>query len=219
MAQLAFSIRICALSILNNVYFCAKFHSFCHNFLGSNSRFMQLKWGLCCGTEAQARIIRPRRQEKKEHKQQYKEAQKTFQAALKTSHWLYINNILCTSLEEGNFKSFYKYVKSKREDRVGVSQLKEDGVLHTSPVKISEIVAKQFRSVFTNDKDKPFSETCIQGPSYPPKGELVIRDEGVEKRLAGIDPNKAAGLGEIPCRVLKELAHELALYVVACSSV
>ena len=147
---------------------------------------------------------------KKEHKQQYKEAQKTFQAELKESHWLYMNNILCTSLKEGNSKPFYKDVRRKREDQVGVSPLKEDGVLHTSPAKINEVIAKQFRLVFANNKDDPFSETHIQGPSYPPIGELVIRDEGVEKLLAGMDPNNAAGPDEIPCRVLKELAHELA---------
>ena len=137
---------------------------------------------------------------KKEQKQQYKEAQKSFQTELKKSHWLYINNILCTSLEEGNSTPINKYVRSKREDQAGVSSLKEDGVLHTSPAKISEIVAKQFRLVFTNDKDDPFSETRIQGPSYHPTGELAIRDEGVEKLHARIDPNKAAGPDEIPCR-------------------
>ena len=69
---------------------------------------------------------------KKEHKLQYKEAQKSFQTSLNKAHWNYINNILCTSLEEGNSKPFFKYVRSKREDQVGVPPLKENDVLHTS---------------------------------------------------------------------------------------
>ena len=145
----------------------------------------------------------------------YKDAQKTFQSDLKKSHWQYINDILCSSLEEGNTKPFYNYVRSKREDQVGVSPLKEDGVLHTSPTKLCEITARQFSSVFTEDKDDPFSGTRLHGPSYPPIGELVIRDEGVEKLLAGINTSKASGPDEIPCKLLKEISQEFAP-VLAC---
>ena len=128
---------------------------------------------------------------KPEHRQRYKDAQKAFQSDLKKSHWQYINNILCTSLEEGNSKPFYRYVRSKKEDQLGVSPLKEKGVLHTVPAKLCEITARQFSSVFTKDKDDPFSGTRLHGPSYPPIGDLAIADTGVEKLLAGIDPSKA----------------------------
>ena len=143
-------------------------------------------------------------------RKRYDESRKSFQRALKQAHWKYINDILCTSLEEGNSKPFFRYVKSKREDNVGVSPLKENGTLHSTPSKKCEILAEQFRSVFTNDKNDPLSGERLHGPSYPPIGELVVRDEGVAKLLAGLDPSKASGPDEIPCRMIKELAHELA---------
>ena len=69
---------------------------------------------------------------KPEHHKHYKEAQKSFQSELKKARWQYINNILCTSLDEGNHKPFWKYIRSQREDNVGVAPLKEDGRLQAS---------------------------------------------------------------------------------------
>ena len=147
---------------------------------------------------------------KPELKKRYQDARKSFQAALKKAHWQYINDMLQTSLEEDNSKPFYRYVKSKKEDNVGVSPLKEDGKLHVTAQKKCEILATQFRSVFTDDKNDPQSDTLLHGPAYPPIEELIIRDEGVAKLLADIDPSKASSPDEIPCRLLKELAQELA---------
>ena len=147
---------------------------------------------------------------KKEHKQKYKDAQKSVQSSLNKAHWEYINNMLCTSLEEGNSKPFFKYVRSKREDQVGVPPLKEKGVLHTSAEKRSEIAAKQFKSVFTDDKRDPFRDVRLHGPAYPPIEDLTIRDEGVEKLLANVNPSKVSGPDEVTCRLLKELSRELA---------
>ena len=89
--------------------------------------------------------------------------------------------MLQTSLEDGNSKPFYRYVKSKKEDNIGVSPLKEDGKLHVSAQKKCEILAAQFRSVFTDDKNDPQSDTLLHGPAYPPIEELIIRDEDCGK--------------------------------------
>jgi hypothetical protein len=34
------------------------------------------------------------------------------------------------SMEEGNNKSFWKYIKSRRKDNIGVAGIKVNGVLH-----------------------------------------------------------------------------------------
>ena len=143
-------------------------------------------------------------------KKRYQDARKSFQTQLKNAHWQYVNDMLRSSLEDGDSKPFYRYIKSKREDNVGVSPLKEDGKLHVTAVKKCEILARQFRSVFTNDNDDPQSDVLLHGPSYPPIEELIITDTGVAKLLADINPSKASGPDEIPCRLLKELAQELA---------
>ena len=153
---------------------------------------------------------RAKKSGKPEHHKHYKEAQKSFQSELKKARWQYINNSLCTSLDEGNHKPFWKYIRSQREDNVGVAPLKEDSRLQASHEAKCNILAKQFKSVFTDDKHDPFSEARLHGPSYPLIRDLHIREEGVQKLLAGIDPSKASGPDEIPCRVLRELASELA---------
>ena len=147
---------------------------------------------------------------KAEHKVRYKEAQKKTQAALKQAHWQYVNDILQKGLEENNNKPFWTYVRSQKQDNLGVSPLKEGGQLHSDRNKKCEILAKQFKSVFTIDQDDPNKECTLQGPAYPPIPELNITEEGVEKLLKNINPSKAAGPDSIPCKLLKELATELA---------
>jgi hypothetical protein len=46
------------------------------------------------------------------------------------SQWNYVNNIMEKSMEEGNNKSFWKYIKSRRKDNIGVAGIKVNGVLH-----------------------------------------------------------------------------------------
>ena len=51
--------------------------------------------------------------------------------AMKASYWQYINNILTKSLEEGNVKPFWNYIKSKNKDSAGTAPLKLNGILHS----------------------------------------------------------------------------------------
>ena len=145
-----------------------------------------------------------------QHKKLYSEAQKSTQSALKKARWQYLNNILQTSLEERNNKPFWSYIRSQQQDNLGVSPLKEGGQLHSDKAKRCELLAKQFKSAFTKDKEDPYQDTKLHGPAYPPIKELEIGEEGVRRLLEAIDPSKAAGPDELPCRLLKELATELA---------
>ena len=47
-------------------------------------------------------------------------------------------------------------------------------------------------------------------PEYPKINELKITVEGVEKLLRNLKVNKSPGPDDIPARILKELAHEIA---------
>ena len=67
----------------------------------------------------------------------------------------YLNNILCQSLEEGNNKPIWSYVRGQREDNVGVYPLKKAGQLHSDRREKYEILADQFSSVFTKDCHDP----------------------------------------------------------------
>jgi hypothetical protein len=45
------------------------------------------------------------------------------QKAVRQAHWSYVNNVL----EEGNSKPFWKYIKSKRTDNIGITGIKKNG--------------------------------------------------------------------------------------------
>ena len=121
----------------------------------------------------------------------------------------YINNILTEGLESKNQKPFWRYIKSQRTESSGVAPLKEAGQIHSKPLKKARILANQFRSVFTLDDDEA-AHTFLEGPSYPPMEDISIDEAGVRKLLKGVDPSKAAGPDQIPCRLLSELYVELA---------
>lgn len=141
--------------------------------------------------------------------EKYKILKRATQKECRNAHWTYVNESLSNSLEEGKNKSFWKYIKSKRNDNVGVSALRKNGQLHQDSKSKAEILNDQFKSVFT--KQDHLEETPnLNEPRYPKIDDLYISIEGVEKLLHNIDPNKASGPDSIPNKILKLCAKELA---------
>ena len=138
----------------------------------------------------------------------FKSCQSNCVAALRTARWNYINNILSDTIETGNTKPFWRYVKSQKQERCGVSPLKQNGVLHSDSSVKARILNWQLSSVFTADDHN--GDTVLEGPSIPPISDLHISESGVKKLLLNINPTKAGGPDTIPCRFLRELAEELA---------
>jgi hypothetical protein len=163
---------------------------------------------MCRKKQRMYNLAKKAKKNKDRHWSQYQSHLKKTTKALRSARWSYINNILQEGLSEGNSKPFWRYIYSQKNDSKGVAPLKEDGKLHSDSQTKAEILNKQFCSVFTQDKED--SDTLLHGPSYPPIGGLLISTEGVEKLLAGINPNKACGPDNMPCRVLKELAPSIA---------
>ena len=116
--------------------------------------------------------------------------------------------MLNDGLESRNHKPFWRSVKSQRQDNCGVSPLKRNGELHSDSKDKAQILNDQFSSVFT--KDDQHAGTVLEGPSLPPLAGLNISEKGVAKLLKEIDPSKAGGPDEVPCRILKELADDIA---------
>ena len=106
---------------------------------------------------------------------------------LKKSRNQYINNILIEGLENKSQKSFWRYIKTQRTESSGVAPLKEKGQIHSGPGKKANILANQFRSVFTVDGPEA-TDTHLAGPSYPPMPDVTITETGVNKLLKGIQP-------------------------------
>ena len=123
---------------------------------------------------------RAKKSGKADHKAAYIRAHKSVQSALKQARWGYINDILQAGLDEGTSKPFWGYIRQQRQDNVGVSPLKKNGKLHVDSLSRCEILAYQFKSVFTKDSDDPLRDTALFGPSYPLLILLLL-----EKRVSG----------------------------------
>ena len=73
---------------------------------------------------------RAKKTNKEEDWENYREIKRITQKETRQSQWNYVNNIMEKSMEEGNNKSFWKYIKSRRKDNIGVAGIKVNGVLH-----------------------------------------------------------------------------------------
>ena len=67
--------------------------------------------------------------------------QKSFQ----TAENQFINDTINKGLEENNTKPFWRYVKSKKSDNIGISPLKENGKLISDSKKKAGILLNQFK--------------------------------------------------------------------------
>lgn len=140
----------------------------------------------------------------------YKDHKREVTRIIRGARSKYINDILEEGLQNNDSKPFWKYIKSLRHDGIGVAPLKHQGELHSNSKDKAEILSDQFRSVFTKDDQDPFADYVPTGPSYKPIEPLKIEVIGVFKLLKRLKINKASGPDNLTCRILKELAEELA---------
>ena len=80
--------------------------------------------------------------------ERYVAHKKATASALKAARWDHLNGILQTSLEEKNTKPFYWYIKAQKNDNFGISSLKFNGLMYSDSSSKSEILNKQFQSVY-----------------------------------------------------------------------
>ena len=94
----------------------------------------------------------------------HKNAQMEKNKLLKKARLGYINAILEDALESKDPKPLFRHLKTQKTDSSGIAPLKEDGQVYSNARKKADILAKQFRSVFTIDQDKDV-DTTLHGPS------------------------------------------------------
>ncbi|XP_011675592.2 uncharacterized protein LOC105443737 [Strongylocentrotus purpuratus] len=119
----------------------------------------------------------------------------------------YVNNITGASLKD-NPKSFWSYIKTCRSENIGIPTLRTPSKLCASALDKAETLNDYFQSVFTPHQLQPLVQ---KGPSpFPTIGHLHVHRTGVEKRLQQLDPSKASGPDELPPKLLKLVAREIA---------
>ena len=61
----------------------------------------------------------------------------------------YINKTIQDGLDNNNSEPFWRYIKAKRQDNIGVAPLKRKGNLYSESKDKAQILVEQFYSVFT----------------------------------------------------------------------
>ena len=89
-----------------------------------------------------------------------------------------------------------------------MAPLKENGKMHADPKDKTNILNRQYESVYT--KEDTNNVPSPSGQPYQPMEEITVTEHGVRKLLLKINPRKACGPDMISARILKDLAVELA---------
>ena len=108
-----------------------------------------------------------------------------------------------------NSKRFWSFVKSRRQESIGVAPLKDkNGFLKSDSQSKAEILGDQFQSVFTEEDTTSVPDKGTSPfPDMPP---ITVNEAGIRKLLQNLNPCKATGPDNIPAFVLKNTAPELA---------
>ena len=83
-----------------------------------------------------------------------------------------------------------------------------DGVAHSDSQVKANILSNQFSSVIT--KEDTSTIPSLGHSTHPDLARITVSEDGVQKLLGGLKIYSAAGPDEIPARLLKEYASELA---------
>ena len=70
---------------------------------------------------------------------------------IRKSHLLYVSDVIGASLDSGNAKPFWRYIKSKGQQMFGVAALSSHSGLASKAEDKAEILSAQFKSVFTTE--------------------------------------------------------------------
>ena len=113
----------------------------------------------------------------------------------------FINRHICDNLENGNTKSLFKFIGTRRGNSNTIKQL--DGCLTDTNEEIADKFATAFTSVFTvDDGNRP----DFSLPSTTQQNPIVVHPLGVLKQLRSLDDKKGAGPDGLSAALLKFLS-------------
>ena len=116
-----------------------------------------------------------------------------------TEYYKYINNLLEPESDKTS-QSFWKHIKSRKQDSVSIGTLKDNGRIAESAKDKAEMFNQTFCSVFTRED---LDNIPDKGPSpYQPMSHIHITLNGVIKCVKRLNPKKACGPDKMPILVL-----------------
>ena len=123
------------------------------------------------------------------------------------AHHDYINHTIGDRLTEQP-RSFWSCVELMRTENIGIPTLKTQTMLCATYKEKADTLNELFLSVFTHERNMNVPDKG-QSP-FPDIADLNISTAGVEKILLSLNPTKVCGPDELPSRLLRTVAHELA---------
>ena len=177
-----------------------------------------------CNTKAKSHLpwisrelIRMQRRRNKSHKkakqtglnrhwEQFRELRRQTTKALATSYKSYVNNQIGDSLKT-NPKRFWSFIKANKRENIGIPTLRVNEKPITNDRDKANALNNQFTSVFTSES---YPIPVIDHSLYSSIPPLDIGTNGIIKQLKKLNQNKATGPDELPARVLKETAEQIA---------
>ena len=126
--------------------------------------------------------------------------------ALATSYKSYVNNQIGDRLKT-NPKRFWSFIKANKRENIGIPTLRVNDKPITNDRDKANALNNQFSSVFTNER---YPIPVIDHSLYASMPPLDIGTNGIIKQLKNLNQNKATGPEELPARVLKETAEQIA---------
>ena len=96
----------------------------------------------------------------------------------------------------------------QNSNNTGVASLKRNDISYSNSKTKAQILNQQFTSVFTSEDTDHLPNL---GPSpYADLANIKVHAQGVVKLLKNLNPHKATGSDNLPSRLLKEVANEIA---------
>jgi hypothetical protein len=135
----------------------------------------------------------------------YRKVRNQVTAAINKSYLEHLNKIVGNVAEDP--RSFYRFIKSKKTDSVGIPPLSTPLGLLLNDYDKANALNKYFNSVFTREDLNaiPWSRS-----KYPAMPDFTVTEAGVIKLLSNLNVKKAVGPDEISPRILREARLEIA---------
>ena len=146
---------------------------------------------------------------KKQRREAYKHQQSIVQKEIKTAYNNYINSLFEDQESHKPSKRFWKTIKAKRRDQVGIPPLRKrkDGTLETTAKGKTGILNAQYASVFKGED--PSKIPSLRRSPYPSMNRIQVTFGGVKKLLLKLNPKEAVGPALVPTQILRDYADEI----------
>ena len=138
----------------------------------------------------------------------YRNTCKIYKKQLNKAYCEYINNLIETPISDQPEK-FWRFVKSKRQDNIGINTLEEDNTNASHNYGKAMFLMITSILFFTTEKlnSLPSLDPSLSCPNL---NQIIVTSLGVQKLLESLTVNKASGPHGVPTYILRELSHELA---------